>query len=353
MKIIHTSDVHLNSPMTTRLSPAPLATRKRELTESFRRVIDYAKREYAEAVIISGDLFDSARINTKALDSLLGVIEKCEGLEFFYLPGNHEGDVLVNSGLRIPENLKIFGEEWTSYKIENVVISGRSSTSPDMFAKLALDPDCVNIVALHGEIADRSGYDEKIGLKDIADMPIDYLALGHYHTYSVTEAARGVAVYSGTPEGRGFDETGEKGFVEITTLGRTVSHRFIPSSIRQLRIVEVDISDAKREIEIENRISFALSGIPGGDLVRVILTGKHEPGIRRECDALTERFKSGFFFLEIRDSSKLRISMEDYKHDISLKGEFIRTVLASEETTEEEKEAIIELGLRALAGETL
>ena len=339
--------------MTTRLSPAQLSIRKRELTESFRRIIDYAESEYAQAIIISGDLFDSARISVKTLDSLMGIIEKSDRIEFFYLPGNHEGDVLRKSGVRIPENLKIFGEEWTSFHIGNAVVSGRSTTSPDMFKNLTLDENAVNIVALHGELVDRSANDDKIGLKDAEGLPIDYLALGHYHSYSKTEAARGVAVYSGTPEGRGFDETGEKGFVEINLEGKELSHRFIPSAMRKLRIVEVDISGAMREIEIENRVAFALSNIPREDLVRVVLVGKHEPGIRRETEALCERFKSSFFFLEIKDSSKIRISMDDYKHDISLKGEFIRTVLASETVSDEEKEAIIELGLRALAGETL
>ena len=47
-----------------------------------------------------------------------------------------------------------------------------------------------------------------------------------------------------------------------------------------------------------------------------------------------------------------RIDPEDYKNDISLKGEFIRLVLASD-TSEEEKATMIRTGLQALTGEEI
>ena len=40
-----------------------------------------------------------------------------------------------------------------------------------------------------------------------------------------------------------------------------------------------------------------------------------------------------------------------YKHDISLKGEFIRLVLNQEDLTDEDKNKIISTGIKALSGE--
>ena len=45
-----------------------------------------------------------------------------------------------------------------------------------------------------------------------------------------------------------------------------------------------------------------------------------------------------------------KIEKETYEHDISLKGEFIRLVMASDKSPEE-KEQIICCGIRALSGE--
>ena len=48
----------------------------------------------------------------------------------------------------------------------------------------------------------------------------------------------------------------------------------------------------------------------------------------------------------------MAINPEDYKNDISLKGEFIRLVLASD-GSEEDKAAIIRTGMQALMGEEI
>ena len=48
----------------------------------------------------------------------------------------------------------------------------------------------------------------------------------------------------------------------------------------------------------------------------------------------------------------MAITPADYKTDISLKGEFIRLVLASD-ASEEDKAAIIRTGIQALMGEEI
>ena len=49
----------------------------------------------------------------------------------------------------------------------------------------------------------------------------------------------------------------------------------------------------------------------------------------------------------------MAINPEDYKHDMSLKGEFIRTVSADDSLDETTKEKIIACGINALMGEDL
>ena len=354
MKLIHTSDIHLDSPLTSRLSPLRARERKRELTASFRAIIDDAVRIDAKAIIIAGDLFDNERVSISTLEAVMGFIEKAEGITFFYLPGNHEKDRLTASAVAIPENLKIFGEDWTYFRLGNVTVAGKTKITADAFSDLMLSEDGVNIVTLHGVLCDRTDSPDKIGIRDLSELPIDYMALGHYHTYSETKLTnRAKAVYSGTPEGRGFDEAGDKGYVIIDTDTLHTTHTFVKRAFRTLHIIPVDISGLDREIEIENRVAHAISQIQSRDLVRVRLVGEYEPGLRRDTESLTERFSSAFFYFEVKDESRLRISPDDYKNDKSLKGEFIRLVMAKDELSSEEKEDIIECGIRALAGEAI
>lgn len=353
MKLIHTSDIHVDSPLTAKLSPTQSRERKRELIASFRNIIDDAKHIGACGIIIAGDMFDNDRVGFKTLETIVGIIENSPEIIFFYLPGNHEKDRLLKSGIQIPENLKLFGEEWTYFKIGNVNIAGKTAIDKNLASTLSLDENDINIVTLHGELASTYS-DGKISINELSSLPIDYLALGHYHSYSESPISkRGVAVYSGTPEGRGFDEAGDKGYVIIDTDGDILTHCFKKRALRNLHIIKVDISGITREIDIENRTAQALQGIDKKDLVRIVLVGEYEPGVVRDTESLTARFADSYFYFEAKDSSKLRISADDYKNDKSLKGEFIRLVLSKDDLSDEEKASIIECGIRALAGETI
>jgi len=354
MKIIHTSDIHLSSPLTARLTPIAARERKRELTLTFRRIIDDAVRMGAEGAIIAGDLFDNESAGVRAIDEIMGAIERCPSVTFFYLPGNHEKDLIRTSGVRIPENLKIFEDEWTYFKLGDITLAGKSVIEDDAFSKISLDPDGINIVVMHGELTERTKAPDKIGTKDVDGLPIDYLALGHYHSYSATEIGRRTtAVYCGTPEGRGFDEAGDKGYVIIDTDSKYITHRFRSCAYRRMRIINADISGAERPVEIEDRVRVALTEASERDIIRVVLVGEHTPGSVRDTDSLEKRFAPSYFYLEVKDKSHLRISPDDYKNDKSLKGEFIRLVMSKEDLTDEEKDAVIECGIRALAGEVL
>ncbi len=354
MKILHTSDIHLDSPLTSRLPSDKVRERRRELLSGFGRLVGEAKTFGAEAIIIAGDLFDSSRVSRKALDTALNVIEEERAITFFYLQGNHEGDALMTSGRVLPDNLKTFGRDWTYYRIGEVTVAGRSEICEGMFDSLSLPESGKNIVVLHGELRDRSASPETIGIREAAGKNIDYMALGHYHSYQ-TEAIddRGAAVYSGTPEGRGFDEVGDKGYVILSTDSARILHSFRSFAKRRLHIVPLELDGATKTVEIGERAERALRGIGYSDIVRLELCGRYHPNLWKDTESLYRDFGSRFYYFEIKDSSKMAINPEDYKHDMSLKGEFIRTVSADDTLDRETKEKIIACGINALMGEEL
>jgi hypothetical protein len=57
-----------------------------------------------------------------------------------------------------------------------------------------------------------------------------------------------------------------------------------------------------------------------------------------------------FYFAKVCDETHLLIRPEEYQNDISLKGEFVRRVMASE-LSDEEKERVLACGFRALCSE--
>lgn len=354
MRIIHTSDIHLDSPLTSRLTQDKVRERRRELLSGFGRLVEEAKALGVGAIIIAGDLFDSDRISRRALDTAIGIIEDAKSITFFYLQGNHEGNAFITSTRAMPDNLKVFGDEWTYYNIGNVTVAGRNGIREGMFDALSLSPERKNIVVLHGERRDRSAAPDSIGIKEAAGRNIDYLALGHYHSYSAEAIDdRGAAVYCGTPEGRGFDEVGDKGYTLLSTDGDRIIYSFRPFAKRRLHIISLELDGAVRTAEIGERAARALRDVPASDIVRLELTGRYFPNLWKDTDGLMREWEHRFYYFEVKDSSKIAINPDDYRHDMSLKGEFIRTVSRDTSLDEATKEKIIACGINALMGEDL
>ena len=354
MKIIHTSDLHIDSPLTARLTDDKVKERRAELRSALRRLISEARTLSAGAVIIAGDLFDEGRLSLRTASFVLDTVRDAKDMVFFYLEGNHEGSALRGLGLDIPSNLLFFEDNWTYFKAEGVTVAGINRIYNGVFDSLLLPENTKNIVVLHGEVRQGKSSEGVIGLNDLIGKNIDYLALGHYHSYAAAKIdERGVAIYSGTPEGRGFDEVGEKGYVLLDTSAREIAYEFRPFAKRRLHAVKLDISAAKRTSDIEYMAEKALCNIPRNDLVRLVLCGTFREGMTKDNIGIADKFRGSFYYFELKDTSRPLIDPEDYRYDKSLKGEFIRTVLSSPELDETTKEKIISCGINALMGEEL
>ena len=354
MRLIHTSDLHIGSPLTSVLDGARARERAGELVDSFAALIRDARALCASCVIIAGDLFDSDKVPRRTVESVLSLIRDAEDTVFLLLAGNHDGEIVRASGLKLPQNLRFFNTGWTYYRIGDVTVAGRSQLKEDMFDTLKLNERGHNIVVLHGEVREGSFREGVIPIRDAAGRGIDYMALGHYHSYAeypVDERCR--AVYCGTPEGRGFDECGEKGYVVIDIGPDGLKHYTKNCAKRILRTVTVDITGARDNEEWQWRVESRLRGIPDTDLVRVEIIGRYSPGIIRDTSGLIRLFGHKFYHFEVKDLSTLAIDMRDYEHDRSIKGEFVRSVMADETLTEEERGEVISCGLYALTGEAI
>lgn len=351
MKLIHCADLHLDSPLDANLTGERARERARELRESFLRLVRYAEEEGVSAILIAGDLFDSANVRESTRRLFLETVGDHPEIAFFYLAGNHDREVRM-AGEERPANLFCFGDDWRTYDLGEVTVTGSESANEET---LELDPARKNILLLHGQERAGAGKREtdviRMGL--LRGKGIDYLALGHIHSYRVLPLdARGVAVYSGCVEGRGFDECGECGFVLLELADGQLSHRFIPFARRRLYAVSVDVEGALTHLSLEERVLAAVGGIEASALVKVVLTGKREAARLIDTQSLTALLSERFYFAKVRDESGIRIRPEDYALDASLRGAFVRRVLASE-LSDGEKERVIACGLRALAGEEL
>ena len=350
MKILHTADLHLGAPLRTHLPPKEAKLRRDELLSVFHRILELAKRENCAAVLIAGDLFDSANAATMLASTVLGAIGECREIDFYYVAGNHEKEDWLSR--KLPENLHVFGKYFSCYEKENVTFFGKSFPKPTDFDNIYLQKDRINILLLHGEWGEGEARSAEIPIGLLKNKGIDYCALGHYHSYGAKPIdARGIAAYSGCPEGRGFDELGEKGAILIETSGGRVAHRFIPTASRIFHRAVADISAAKSLLEVFSACEAAVSLAKGRDFVRLVLTGKRAHIPPPDTEAIRRHFGDRFYYLEIEDGSVAAPNFGTIAKENSLRGEFVRTVLCAEGLCEEEKMRILDLGLAALSAD--
>jgi DNA repair exonuclease SbcCD nuclease subunit len=343
MKIIHSADIHLGAPISN--FPKHVSDeRKREVRNTFLRMVDFARQQGVKVIMLSGDVFDRDKPYKKDVDFFYGVVEKNPDIDFLYLRGNHDQ---AGEERALP-NLKIFSSAWQSYTYGELVISGIEilpENSSSLYSTLSLDVNKKNIVMLHGQLGG------EINLTKLRDKNIDYLALGHIHEYSEGEIdRRGRYAYSGCLQGRGFDETGVKGFVLLSVEDK-ISYEFIPFSQWGIEKCQLDVSGLSDSYSVYLR---AKAEIPfkKDSIYRVELVGEIDAEVEMDAIVLdvTRSLSASCAHVRIKDKTKKKIDYTAYDGDNSLKGEFVRTVRESGEYTEEQKAQIIAYGLKALAG---
>jgi len=353
MKLIHCSDIHLDSKMESNLTAAQARERSAEILATFGRMVQFAKANQVDAVLIAGDLFDTRRVSARTADFVLDVIRSAENVDFLYLRGNHDEAHDVFADRELPGNFKTFGNEWTSWRYGDVVITGLEpdrENREELYDSLNLNPEDTNIVMLHGQVSASMGA-EQIALPLLKNRNIHYLALGHIHSFRLEKLdLDGIWCYCGCLEGRGFDECGEKGFVLVNAENRRIQAEFVPYAFRTLEEVSVDITGLTTVSQIQNAMEKASASISPDSLVKFTFIGEYTLETQKDLHFLKKILEEKFWFVKIKDESRLMIDRASYEHDISLKGEFIRMVMASDRS-EEEKAQIILCGIRALSGE--
>ena len=356
MKFIHCADIHLDSKMETNLSSQQAKERKNEVLNTFESMVAFAAENNIQGIIIAGDMFDSARITNLTKARVLNLIKKHSQIDFLYLSGNHDESNFIALIEDIPENLKIFGKEWTSFKYGKIKITGivlSQENNAVKYEDLKLAADDINIVVMHGQACNHEtkNKNEIINLNKLKNKNIDYLALGHIHSYQENQIdERGKYCYAGCLEGRGFDECGEKGFV-LLNIEDTIEADFIPFAKRQLIECKFDITGYTDWFDIENDVLQMVKNIDKQNLLKLVLVGKYNIKLDKHISMLEQKLDA-FYFAKVKDESILEVSLKDVEKDLSLRGEFIRKILSSN-LSNEEKEQTILFGLKALEGEDL
>lgn len=400
VRLIHTADLHLDSAFSSRFSKEEAEERRRNLLIAWNKLLQYGIERKVQAILISGDLFDSPVVSRSTMEIFLSSIRKNPEISFFYLRGNHDTKNTFRFRDDLPKNLFLFSKEGKKYRLkEKLVLLGQEfygterrsefpeeSYGTESLLELPEEPeelveeellspssakdavqsiwnlkeeDC-NILMLHGALREGGPEvqnEQGISLKQLSRYPIHYLALGHIHKREEGKCGSLYYIYPGCLQGRGFDEEGEKGFyyLEIEEETKEIKAEFVPLKEGEFRIITLFLSEEDGTLDAEEKIRESLKkeGAEAKDSVRIILKGEKRAEEERNLRYLEKQLEEEYAYIEIKDETKLKLRKEEFIHEKGLKGEFLRMVCESESLSEEEKEKLMILGIGLLQGEEL
>ena len=332
LRILHSADWHMDTPFGG-FNPEQQAYLKQELKKVPGKIADLCRRENCDLVLLSGDIFDNATCRESA-ELVRNALRDC-GVPVFIAPGNHDYLTSGSPWLEIawPENVYIFtvGMQHVDLPQLNCRIYGAGYRTMDCKPLLenfrAEGPMRYKVGVLHGDpMRLRSPYCP-VTTAQVRDSGLDYLALGHIHKCGSFRARNSLCGWPGSPMGRGFDESREKG-VYIVELGERCTSRFVALDTPRFYDIEVDTDS--------QTLDQVLPAADSGDFYRVTLTGSGEAPLEQ----LKERY-GDITHLEFVDNREMKPDPWERVGEDTLEGAYFRLLQSKLKIASEAESEII------------
>jgi len=255
MKILHIADTHLGYSAYRKITNDGINQREADIYQSFTKVIDYAIDHHVDLVLHAGDLFDSVRPNNRAITTALKQFLRLSdhGIPLVLIAGNHEQPKLQETGhifqlfdhiLHVhPVYNEIYEKKKLTVDDETVIIHCLPQINvldqfQEQIDRIEKD-ECANynLFLAHGSIQgikefSMNEFNEMMLPKQYLSSVFDYVALGHYHTYTEINDH---AFYAGSIEPLSFAEANEKhGCIEILIQPQLIQPTFKTFQTRAL-----------------------------------------------------------------------------------------------------------------------
>ena len=360
MKILHFSDLHLDSPFASSTMPPKIAQGCRlRLRRTLVKILDLAVEYEVDAVTIGGDLFEGDRVSKDTIQFLLESFAQLAPIPILIAPGNHDYYNPVSPYARYewPDNVYIFSE----YKprpvtlMNDVLIWGVANTLPNCRDNPLTDfrahPEGMkHVLLLHG--SEMGHFDESRGeyapfrIQDLERAGIQFALLGHYHAGRIIENNGPVAVYPGSPQPLSFGETGKHTAVLLDWQDTKPNITMIPLATQAFITLDFKPEPITDTHSLAESIISAISTrATEANFLRVNLIGEEPESLNLQLGLLEAHLSQYFDYVTIHNRmSKAEVKLVQLDEK-TVRGRFARRL---KHMLEEEPEdpALIEMALK-------
>ncbi len=340
IRVLHTADVHLGREFPSLRQKGP--DYRRQLLATFEQIIDLALRQNVSLLLIAGDLFDTNAVLGTPVRSALAAFKKLEGagIRVCILPGTHDmySKDSIYRFVGLPSNVTVFTPEHVShtYADLDLTVYGKAFdgklVGTSALQGLSLSTDTKLHVAMAHCSLKMDGLIEKetmlVGKSEIAASGLDYLALGHWHSFRDCSQGSTKAFYCGSPEPIDMDQRGA-GSVALVSI-----HDRGKVDVQPIRVGSKVFDEMAINVELVKSLDDIAQTISAKADPNLILEVTLEgiPNLDRELDPheLEEELGGRFFCLRMVDRTSERLDdvpMGDYPQD-TVAGGFIKAMEA-------------------------
>jgi len=332
IKFIQCGDLHLDVPFSSLsdLDGKP-EQRRDDLRMALSRIVETAKAERADLLLICGDLYEHAYIRKSTIRYVCDQFKRIPEISVLMIPGNHDP---AFSGSYY------FDFVWPSNV--HVLMEGAFYEHPDgtrVYGGLpppgSLDRSKINILMMHGTLDMPFSTDafRPVSGTELESFGFDFCALGHFHS-RIDGAGPDNRIYNaGSPEPLGFDEKGDHGVysVEISKEpdGKSkLKAGFIKLNRRRFIDITVQITGCMTNEQVAARAEEAMRQAGSGeDLYRVTLSGYLPHGLKIDTGHITDLLMTKAFYIRVTDQTAPEYDFEQIAEEPGLRGLFVRKML--------------------------
>lgn len=366
IKILHCADIHIGAAES--FLGARAEGRRAETLITFEKIINIAKENAVDILLIAGDLFNSNNIEKSFIDRVFEYFAMVPDTKIVFAAGNHDPLGLDSPFVKYdkPKNLYVLDskDDFVEFNEFNTRVYGKSFRDVYMQGvphfSIKPDPQFINLMCIHGELrSDLNSDYNSITNEFIENSGMDYIALGHIHKRTdINKIGNTFYAYCGCPEGQGFDELQEKG-IYLGEISKGVCNLQFVATAKRMHLCErIDVSNCVSSNEISELIIEYLKAkyhdSYADNLYKIILTGSIDENTVISIPEITSRL-STLYFVKVKNSTEFKIDLDLLSQEKTLKGIFVKNMLEkidkAEESEKPKLQTALNLGLKAFSGE--
>lgn len=362
MKLLAFSDLHLDAPFSGR-GPRLARLRRAELKNTLGRIVRLAAELEVDALMCAGDLYEHELYTPDTVQLLQRLFGEVAPIPVLLAPGNHDwygpGSIYVTADWS--PNVHIFdSSNFTSYDgMEGVRVWGfahrNPSQTPNPLDRFRVEGQALHIGLLHGsEVGGWAtvarSHPEKIRhapfrAERIPNTGLAHCVVGHYHLPSMGDFHS----YPGAPAPLSFRDRGKGAAVEIVFDGSEEMVKRTSHTVSSLQAhdLAIDVSGCVDLDDVQQDLESALEPLQG--IARVTLYGELAATVELDL-AVLSRHRGQLQDVVVRVGSiHAGYDVAAIREESTVRGEFVRDLLAAE-LDDDERHRVIITGLRALEG---